>query len=99
MDEDTTTALLKNAVKTIAVQCCRTDLQEGASDEDKCRRYIGAASNCVGGRPPIPYTYSGAVERCAALSTEKMPLALCDIACGGQGCGYDDSPVFSSKLC
>ena len=71
----------------------------GASAKDKCRRYIGASTNCVGGNPPDEYTYSAAVARCKKLSTDDMPLALCDIECGGLGCGYNAYPVYSSKPC
>ena len=82
------------------MQCCRTDLPPNATPEDKCRRYIGKSPDgCVGGSPPEVYTYSGAVARCLELSTKEMPLALCDIACGGLGCGYNAFPLYSSKPC
>ena len=100
VDEDTTTAPYGNTVKRIAVQCCRTDVLRQASPKEKCRRYIGKSpGGCVGGSPPEAHTYSGAVAQCAMLSTAEVPLALCDIACGGLGCGYNAFPVYSSKSC
>eukprot|EP00308_Calcidiscus_leptoporus_P023663 CAMPEP_0119360914 /NCGR_PEP_ID=MMETSP1334-20130426/8366_1 /TAXON_ID=127549 /ORGANISM="Calcidiscus leptoporus, Strain RCC1130" /LENGTH=151 /DNA_ID=CAMNT_0007375819 /DNA_START=266 /DNA_END=718 /DNA_ORIENTATION=+ len=65
IDEEITTAPLGKTNKTIAVQCCRTDVQSDARREGKCRRYIGKSPDgCVGGSPPDAYTYSGAVARC-----------------------------------
>ena len=87
-DENATTATFNGEVQNIAAQCCRTDK---ATPEDSCKRYIGDVDNattCVGGKPAKPSTYSENVALCARLSTEDMPLAVCNISCYKQGCAY-----------
>ena len=96
-DKTTTAAYAPGVVKEIAVQCCRTDLPAGTSEAGKCMRSVGGA--CVGGSPPKKFTYLEAVKQCRELSNLGGTLALCDSACGGQGCGYNAYPVYSSKPC
>jgi hypothetical protein len=97
-DETTTATYAPGAVKEIAVQCCRTDLPAGTSEAGKCMRSVGGA--CVGGSPPKKFTYLEAVKQCRELSNlARGTLALFDSACGGQGCGYNAYPVYSSKPC
>ena len=85
-DENTINATINGVVRNIAAQCCRTDK---ATPEDSCKRYIGDVGNantCVGGKPAKPFTYSENVALCERLSTEDMPLAVCNISCYQKGC-------------
>merc|ERR1711920_1144317 len=51
------------------------------------------------GVPPDKYTIVQAVKLCEDLSTPAAPLGLCNSACAGLGCQYNQYPVYTQKPC
>jgi trypsin len=102
-DDNTSEAMFNGEMVLIAAQCCLTDTSI-TDDAIYCKRFIGTDSNdgCIAGKAPAPlerFTYSANAAKCASLSTWSRPLALCQRACGGKGCGYNFNPVFTSLPC
>jgi len=85
---DTTTmpSATTGAQTVIAAQCCE-------SFTGACRRYVGTNddSGCISGEPPRVHTHKQAVTLCSDLG-----LQLCDQNCAGQGCHYNEHPVWTS---
>merc|ERR1712003_610179 len=103
-DEDVTSNETQQLRFTaIAAQCCASD-QEG---KDACRRRAtedGGPStsneDCIAGfwksstNPFVEKTYGETVTACAARG-----LVLCEQSCDGEGCAYNNYPVYSGLPC
>merc|ERR1719316_551958 len=95
-DENTTTFKIGGVTKTIAAQCCLTNI----TSRDACRRYIGTEDDdgCIGGKPARPFTWAENAAKCAQKGIElDLPLGMCAQDCGKKGCGYNKLPVFTNK--
>ena len=88
--------------QTIAAQCCTSG---AGTPQEVCRRkptWSGGISpsneDCVAGKSGTgdiaPFTYSDVKYFCDSLGLE-----LCQQACTGQGCAYDDYPVWTGLAC
>merc|ERR1712087_377239 len=108
-DEAVTSSIGRNVSQqlrftAIAAQCCASD-QEG---KDACRRRAtedGGPStsngDCIAGfwktpltNPFVEKTYGETVTACAARD-----LVLCEQSCDGEGCAYNNYPVYSGLPC
>merc|ERR1712176_1164403 len=107
-DEAVTSSIGRNVSQqlrftAIAAQCCASD-QEG---KDACRRRAtedGGPStsneDCIAGfwksstNPFVEKTYGETVTACAARG-----LVLCEQSCDGEGCAYNNYPVYSGLPC
>ena len=78
---------------TIIAQCCVPDMGPRRAS---CRRYMGddVDDDCIGGKPPRPYTHTQAAELCAELDLE-----LCSHSCKNAGCQYNQGVVWTKDPC
>ena len=77
----------------IAAQCC--------TSSGTCKRYIGSSNEagCIAG-----HFGDGVLETVTTFAEAKVlcqshGLQLCDKLCSGQGCSYDDLPVWTNIPC
>jgi hypothetical protein len=61
-----------------------------------CRRSFlgGGYAGCIAGSPPQHMSYSQVYRACALRGLE-----MCESHCGGEGCGYNNYPVWTKLKC